>query len=158
MRLRLGASLRILSVVLAGLTALKQAQAQGAGTVSGIKEPAVARSNALYMPGGGYLYTGEYARAAAALGVTVIGVYNLAGELGCSVASNSLLGADTGCSGGKKVLWLAASVVPYIWGIIDAPNSAARANEKSRSGRQSFALVEQGPAGGTHVGLRITFH
>lgn len=121
------------------------------------KDPSIARNYALYLPGGGYLYTQEYGRAGAAISISVIGLYNLLGELGCSVASNSLLGADTGCSGGKKLLWLAATVAPYVYGIIDAPSSASRANEKMRGVQRAALLITAGPMGTTHFGVRADF-
>jgi hypothetical protein len=116
----------------------------------------MARTYALYAPGGGYLYTKEYIRAGAALGLTVIGVYNLTQELGCQIASNSLLGADTGCSGGKKLLWLTLSVAPYIYGIFDASKSALRSNQKNGF-RQTSIFIQPGAHRTMVVGLTGAF-
>jgi hypothetical protein len=120
------------------------------------KDPRIARTYALYAPGGGYLYTKEYVRAAAAMGLTVIGVYNLTEELGCQIASNSLLGADTGCSGAKKLLWLGLSIAPYVYGIVDAPKSASRANQRNGH-RPTQVFIQPGVERTVVLGLTRAF-
>jgi hypothetical protein len=91
------------------------------------------------------------------MGISAIGVYNLISELGCTAASNSLLGADTGCSGGKKLLWLTAAVAPYVYGIIDAPKSAARANARISPTKRVSIAVQGEPGGRIGLGLTTNF-
>lgn len=122
------------------------------------KDPAVARSYALYFPGAGYAYTKEYGKAALSTGISVVALYKAIDELGCSVASDAFLGADLGCGRGKVFMWLAVALAPYAYGIFDAPNSALRANAKLRGVQRSGPLLEIGPRGDARLGFRSTFH
>lgn len=119
---------------------------------SEVKNPDLARTYATELPGGGYVYTGETGRAAIALGVTGFAAYKTVHNYLCTLSY-----PRTESCGSWAGPWLVVAFIPYIYGIIDAPASANRANERLRSAA-SHALLERDDRGRTRVGLTITVH
>lgn len=129
--------------------------AQPAGVVEA-KDPGVASRYAYYISGGGHFYTGERGKAFALLGVSAVSFYQALSRMACQEVSDSFLGADTGCSKDNLLLWALGAVAPYIYGIVDAPKSAARMNTRNGvSSANSSLFVAPTGDGGMNVGLRF---
>lgn len=119
-----------------------------------LKSQEEARTYALYAPGGGYIYTGEYGRAALALGVTVASAYKIIDIATCNLTNETTLGGTPACDGNAKYFWLVAMVAPYVYGIFDAPVSADRANAALKG---LTATIDVDRNGRLQVGLRKSF-
>ncbi|OZC04363.1 hypothetical protein [Rubricoccus marinus] len=129
------------------LLALSLLLASGAAAQSP-KEPVRAQLYSFMAPGGGQFYAGETVKGAVLLAGAVVGLAVAATEIddltrnvpdrGYYTTHGTRFGVGLGTAG---VLWL--------YGIIDAPNAARRAN------RRSQLTVLPRPDGGATVALRV---
>lgn len=118
------------------------------------KDPQLAKTYALYFSGLGHLYSGETVKGSAMLGVTLVGLYQVAGELGCSAASNPYIGIETDCNDTKLLLWLGATVGSYVYSLIDADDAARRTNARLRGPGGVEGYFAIGEPGRIKLGLR----
>jgi hypothetical protein len=137
-----------LSLAVIGSPAGSDAQLQPAS--NDLKSPTVARNYALYMPAGGYLYTGETGRAAVALGITALAAYKVYHAYMCGLTYPN----PEPCANWQGP-WLAIAFVPYIYGIFDAGASADRVNAKVKTVAK-HALITVDRLGRPQFGLRVT--
>lgn len=123
------------------------------------KDPAQARRYAMYLPGGGHLYTGETLKGAGILVGSVVTLYSGIGRV-----------ARPDCGQGFLVVQYvkcapvhtAVMVGAFVYGIVDARGSAERANRRSSVGPTarlsvtplSFAIGSHEVAYGAVVTLR----
>lgn len=106
------------------------------------RDPEVAKRYALFAPGGGQLYTGEYVKGGALLGGSIIVFWT---------GLPKLVSSGNTCSGGFLIvayvkcapLNTGIIIAALVYGILDADDSASRMNQKrSHSSAMSRARVE----------------
>jgi hypothetical protein len=117
------------------------------------KDPDLARRYSYYFSGAGHFYTGEKGKAFAMIGVSTVSFYKWVSVATCDAVNESFMGADTGCDSSNMLLWAAGTVAPYIYGIIDAPKSAARVNAKLKAAGTHAIIERRGSA--TRFGLSV---
>jgi hypothetical protein len=131
--------------------------------------PRTATRRAMLFPGGGHFYTGESGRGAALLGVAAGSV--LAGVLlsssggtctpqapgdGCEYDPDTHEYRSGDANRTPLYLGLAAAAGAWVYGILDASNSAARRNGRSAaSGSMPLPLVSLNGEGRAVFGLRV---
>ena len=148
----------VLLLVAAALVVAAPIHAQQAGGV-GYKDPGTSTLLSVLVPGGGQLYSGETGR-----GLTILGV-GLGGLVLGVAATSSSVGVscddDFDCEDDTNYLPMAAGYVAYfgswIYGIIDADDSANRMNTKRGLARSVAPVVAPSSRGGTEVGLTVRF-
>lgn len=112
------------------------------------RDPAAARRNAMFFPGGGQFYSGESTRGAMLLagsaGALVAGVLLSSGKGSCDATGpdpNCVYNPKTHMEEGKPAnrtpMLIGSSAALLLWGygVLDAPKSAARVN-----GRNGFSV------------------
>jgi hypothetical protein len=129
----------------------------------GYKDPGTAMIVSVLIPGGGQLYTGETGR-----GLTIMGV-GLGGLVLGVAATTSSVGIscddDFDCEDDTNYLPMAAGYLAYfgswIYGIIDADDSAGRMNTKRGLARavpgNVSPVVAPAARGGAEVGVTVRF-
>lgn len=119
-----------------------------------LKDPELARQYSFYFPGAGHLYTGEYVRGGAMLGVSLYAGQQAAKNIcGSAPVSNPY---DETCSASGVWLWLGIMAVPYVYGIFDARASADRVNAKLRAQASRLSpFVGSDPRGRPLLGLSM---
>lgn len=149
----------VLALVCAVSTPAAAQQAAGPG----YKDPGTAMIVSVLIPGGGQLYSGETGRGLTIMGVglggLVLGVAATTASVGVSCDD------DFNCEDDTNYLPMAAGYLLYfgswIYGIIDADDSAARMNAKRGLARvlpeNVSPVVAPGGRGGTDVGVAIRF-
>lgn len=146
----------IVLAIIAATPSLAQTRRPPADAVAEPKSPELARQYAYYFTGAGHFYTGETTRAAVMGGISIISAWKLIDSLGCSYASD-LIATDMGCSRAIAFLSLAGLLAPYVYGIIDAPKSAARVNARRRLSPHAAISHDGRGAIRAELGLLIAF-
>jgi hypothetical protein len=154
----------LLGLALILAMAATPAFAQQAGG-PGFKDPGTSVLLSVLVPGGGQIYSGESTR-----GLTLLGV-GLGGLVVGTAATFSSVGASCdadsfSCSDDTNYLPMALGYLAYvgswIYGIVDAGDSAHRVNAKRGLAFRGADVsvqpqVSPGRSGGTEVGLRFEF-
>lgn len=110
------------------------------------KDPSLAAVLSFLLPGGGHLYAGEEGT-----GILLLAGGTLSLLIGTQIAANQILDCTTNCDtagDGALSFGLAAYVGAWIYGMIDGPEAARRANARitpsmSYSGRPAVTLTMQ---------------
>jgi hypothetical protein len=133
---------------LAAVATLLFARPAAAQNPAGYKDPGIATIASVVIPGGGQMYSGEVKKGAMILGIGFAGL-----TLGYATTMNSGNGAPA----------LAGYLVylgSWVYGIMDASDSAARMNAKNGLAVGGVRLqpdVGVQPQGGARVGLELRF-
>lgn len=151
-----------LSLMIASLAAAAPATAQQVAQ-PGYRDPGTSTLIGVAIPGGGQLYSGETGKGAALLGIALggvtLGLTATASSVGVSCDDDFTCEDDTNYL--PMMLGYAAFLGSWIYGIMDADDSAERMNAK-RGITAGFTsrlspVIAGTPKGGTAVGLSLTF-
>lgn len=143
------------SVLLALITSSSDAQQ----TV--MKDPDLARQYSFYFPGAGHLYTGEYVRGGAMLGIALYAGQQAGKSFSgvCGSTNKSDYTYSGTCPAGGPWLWLGVMAVPYVYGILDSRASADRVNAKLKAQLSRLSpFVSLDPRGRPLLGLSMRTH
>lgn len=154
---------KVLFAALLTFSLATPAASQSTAPRPGYKDPGTSTLFSVLIPGGGQLYSGDTRRGVTLLGVGLggltLGVAMTAGSVGVSCDDDFSCKDDTNYA--PAALGYAAYLGAWLYGIIDASDSAQRMNTK----HGITAVLPQGVApvvavdthGGTKVGLNVTF-
>lgn len=148
----------IRTVVLFAVLSAGTAHAQSTQP-AGYKDPGTAMIISVLVPGGGQMYSGETQRGLTLLGIGLgglaVGTAISASSTGCDEDS-----CDTDANFAPLALGYLAYLGAWVYGIVDADDSAERMNSKrglAVGGAQVTPVLSIVPAGGTGVGINIRF-
>jgi hypothetical protein len=138
------------------------AKAQQAIPPAGFKDPGTATLLSVVVPGGGQLYSGDMRKGLTLLGVGLGGVtIGTAMTISSAGVSCSDISCESHGSALPAVLGTMAYLGSWVYGIMDASDSANRMNAKNRMAGVLQANVSPviGPngGGGTQVGVAVRF-
>ena len=119
------------------------------------KDPVQAKTYAVYFSGLGHIYSGETIRGGALLGTSLVGIYQVAGQLGCSGAANAPLGITADCDDSRLLLWAGLAVGAYVYSLLDAGESAHRANRRRRTPSTTGPLLTVNAGGRVQLGVQL---
>jgi len=118
-----------------------------------VKDPAAATMYAFFLPGSGQMYSGERAKGAGLLALSVVGIGVAAKQLSCAAAS------DCNATTGGMALGAAGMVAffgSWLYGIMDAGDAARRFNTAHGIATAGLEpIVAPGAAGQTRVGVSV---
>lgn len=119
------------------LTDLAVPQEAGAAVAplrsSRYRDPSAAQTMALIFPGGGHIYSGELVKGSALLGASLIGVVGglmLSEDTRTFSCDDQLLNCGYSTDYSYLIGGSAVALAVWIYGILDAPRSARRANAR----------------------------
>ena len=119
------------------------------------KDPSAATMYAFFLPGSGQMYSGERAKGAGLLALSVVGIGVAAKQLSCAAAS------DCNATSGGMALGAAGMVAffgSWLYGIMDAGDAARRFNAAHGVTTAGLGpIVAPGAGGQTRVGVSIAF-
>lgn len=118
-----------------------------------VKDPAAATMYAFFLPGSGQMYSGERAKGAGLLALSVVGIGVSAKQLSCAAASDC-----NATTGGMALgaVGMVAFVGSWLYGIMDAGDAARRFNTAHGIATVGLEpIVVPGSAGQTRVGVSV---